>query len=147
MGKKTSGQNTADSGNLVRQVLEVFQQNPFSSFNYKQVSARLGMNERAGRDMVRLVVERLFMGKELVQSKRGKYQINTESEKFRKENSREVIGRVDMKQTKKAYIITEDGSGDVFIAAENTHHALHGDTVKVSLFPIRKGHKREGQIV
>jgi len=147
MGKKSSKQNTADSGNLVRQVLEVFQQNPFSSFNYKQVSARLGMNERAGRDMVRLVVERLFMGKELVQSKRGKYQINTESEKFRKENSREVIGRVDMKQTRKAYIIPEDGSEDIFIAAENTHHALHGDTVRVSLFPRRKGHKREGQIV
>jgi ribonuclease R len=147
MGKKTSGQNKADSGNLVRQVLEVFQQNPFSSFNYKQVSARLVMNERAGRDMVRLVVERLFMGKELVQSKRGKYQVNTESEKFRKENSREVVGRVDMKQTRKAYIIPEDGSEDIFIAAENTHHALHGDTVRVSLFPMRKGHKREGQIV
>ncbi len=147
MGKKSSVQNTNESGNLVRQVLEVFQQNPFSSFNYKQVSARLGMNERAGRDMVRLVVERLFMAKDLVQSKRGKYQINTQSEKFQKENSREVSGRVDMKQTGKAYIITEDGSGDVFIAAENTHHALHGDTVRVSLFPIRKGHKREGQIV
>ena len=85
--------------------------------------------------MVRLIVERLFMGKELVESKRGKYQINTQSERFKKENSREVIGRVDMKQTRKAYIIPEDGSGDIFIAAENTNHALHGDMVRISLSP------------
>jgi len=84
MGKNASRGNTADSSNLIRSVMEVFQQNPFSSFNYKQVSARLGLNERAGRDRVRLVVERLFMGKELVESKRGKYQINTESERFKR---------------------------------------------------------------
>jgi len=146
MGKKASRGITADSSNLIRSVLEIFQQNPFSSFNYKQVSSRLGLNERAGRDMVRLVVERLFMAKELIESKRGKYQINTESGRFKKEMSREVTGRVDMKQTGKAYIIPEDGSEDVFVAAENTHHALHGDTVRVSLFPMRKGHKRDGEI-
>ncbi|MCX6287843.1 MAG: ribonuclease R [Bacteroidetes bacterium] len=146
MGKKSSKISTANSSNIIRSVMEVFQQNPFSSFNYKQLSARLGLNDRASKDMVRLVVERLFMGKELVESKRGKFQINTESERFKKEMSREVIGRVDMKQTGKAYIIPEDGSEDIFVAAENTHHALHGDTVRVSLFPMRKGHKRDGQI-
>ena len=146
MKKKANKGITGDGINLVRSVKEVFQQNPFSSFNYKQVSARLGIDERAGRDKVRLIVERLLMGKELVESKRGKYQINTQSERFKKEMSREVTGRVDMKQTGKAYIIPEDGSEDIFIAAENTHHALHGDTVRVSLFPIRKGHKREGQV-
>jgi ribonuclease R len=146
MKKKANKGITGKGTNLVRSVMEVFHQNPFSSFNYKQVSARLGIDERAGKDKIRLVVERLLMGKELVESKRGKYQINTQSERFKKEMSRQVTGRVDMKQTGKAYIIPEDGSEDIFIAAENTHHALHGDTVRVSLFPIRKGHKRDGQI-
>ncbi len=146
MGKKPFKGIPADRNNIVKSVIGVFQQNPFSSFNYKQVSARLGLEDRASKDAVRLVVERLFMAKDLVESKRGKYQINKESERFKKETSREIIGRVDMKQTGKAYIIPEDGSEDVFIAAENTHHALHGDTVRVSIFPMRKGHKRDGQV-
>ena len=146
MGEKASRVKQGDSGNITRSVIGVFQENPFSSFNYKQVSARLGLTDRADRDKVRLVVERLFMADDLVQSKRGKYQINTESERYKKEMSRDVTGRVDMKQTGKAYIVPEDGSEDIFIAAENTNHALHGDTVRVSLFPKRKGHKREGEI-
>ena len=146
MGKKPFKGIPADRNNIVKSVIGVFQQNPFSSFNYKQVSARLGLEDRASKDAVRLVVERLFMAKDLVESKRGKYQINKESERFKKETSREIIGRVDMKQTGKAYIIPEDGSEDVFIAAENTHHALHGDPVRVSIFPMRKGHKRDGQV-
>lgn len=146
MKKKPLKSRKTDSGSIVKSVIGVFQENPFSSFNYKQVSAHLGLDDRASRDMVRLVVERLFMSKDLVESKRGKYQINKESERYKKELSRDLTGRVDMKQTGKAYIIPEDGSEDVFIAAENTNHALHGDTVKVSLFPRRKGHKRDGQI-
>jgi len=146
MGKKSGRGSREDNSNLIKSVLGVFQQNPFSSFNYKQVAARIAVDDRAGKDMIRLIVERLFMNNDLVQSKRGKYQINTESERFKKEMSREITGRVDMKQTGKAYIIPEDGSEDVFVDAGNTHHALHGDTVKVSLFPARKGHKRDGQV-
>ncbi len=146
MGKKISRKTSAETGNIVKSVIEVFKQNPFSSFNYKQVSARLGLDDRASKDMVRLVVERLFMVKDLVESKRGKYQINTESDKYKQEMNRDVVGRVDMKQTGKAYIIPADGSEDIFVAAENTSHALHGDTVRVRLFPMRKGHKKDGQI-
>lgn len=127
-------------------ILAVFRQNPFSSFNYKQVSSRLGIGDRQGRDKVRLLIERLYMAKELVISKRGKYQINTSGESFLKESTRELTGRIDMKQTGKAYLLPEDGSDDVFIDAGNTGHSLHGDTVKVSLFPMRKGHKREGRV-
>jgi len=46
-----------------------------------------------------------------------------------------------MKQTGKAYVIPEDKSEDIFISASSTGHALHGDKVKVLLFPKRKGKK------
>jgi ribonuclease R len=58
-----------------------------------------------------------------------------------------IEGKVDMKQTGKAYIISEEVNEDVFIAANNTGHALDKDTVKVFLFPRRKGRKLEGQVV
>jgi ribonuclease R len=146
MGKKSSAVNKEKDQNLPDLVLSVYRQNPFSSFNYKQVSARLGIGDRQGRDRVRLAVENLYLADELVISKRGKYQVNTKSESFKRESSREVTGRIDMKQTGKAYLIPEDGSDDIFIDAANTGHALHGDTVRVSLFPMRRGHKREGKV-
>jgi ribonuclease R len=58
-----------------------------------------------------------------------------------------VIGKVDMKNTGKAYVSPEKGGEDIFISANNTFQALHEDTVKVYLFPKRKNHKTEGQIV
>ena len=53
-----------------------------------------------------------------------------------------------MKQTGKAYVIpNNDTMEDIMISANNTRHALHGDTVKVLLFPARRMHKQEGQVV
>jgi ribonuclease R len=52
-----------------------------------------------------------------------------------------------MKQTGKAYIITDDLLEDVRISSNNTHKALHGDKVKVRLFPKRKSAKTEGEII
>ena len=138
--------SSSEKNTFVKSVLDVFQNNPYSSFNYKQVASRLGIGDRAGKDLTRLIIEQLFMGKELVMSKRGKYQINIESPGFQKDLKTVITGTVDMKQTGKAYVIPEDRSEDIFIAATNTHHALHGDKVRVSLFPRRKGHKLEGQI-
>ena len=44
-------------------------------------------------------------------------------------------------------ILNSQFSEDIQIAPNNTHHALHGDTVKVLMFPQRKMHKPEGQVV
>ena len=58
-----------------------------------------------------------------------------------------VTGRVEMLKTGKAYIISDEGGDDIFIAPNNVGHALHDDQVKVSIFPKRKDHKPEGQVV
>lgn len=59
-----------------------------------------------------------------------------------------LIGTIDMKQTGKAYLLPENKEiEDVFISANNTKHALHGDKVKVFLFPRRQGRRLEGQVV
>ncbi len=58
-----------------------------------------------------------------------------------------ITGTVDMKQTGKAYVIRAEGGEDIFIASNNTYHAIHGDKVKVRMFPKRPGRKPEGQII
>ncbi len=148
MGKKKgNGFSKNEANTFVRSVLEVFQHNPASGFNYKQVAGRLGITDKGSKELIRLIIEQLCSGGELTRTERGKYRINVESSRFQKEHKSQITGIVDMKQTGKAYIIPEDKTEDVFIAQGNTHHALHGDVVKVHLFPTRKGHKREGEVV
>jgi len=146
MGKKQtiSGEQRTT---LTNEILQVYVQNPHSALNYKQVSKRIGVDDRAGKDLVRLLIEELYRNRELIESNRGKYRISPESRNYRKSLKTTIIGKVDMKQSGKAYVIPDDKSGDVFIQAGNTGKALHGDEVKVSLFPVRKGRKLEGEII
>jgi ribonuclease R len=147
MGKKKENSlSRKDANTFVRSVLEVFQNNPTSGFNYKQVAGRLGISDRGSKELIKLIIEQLCTGEDLIRTDRGKYMINQENARFRKEHKSLITGVVDMKQTGKAYLIPEDKTEDVFIAAGNTHHALNGDVVKVRLFPTRKGHKREGEV-
>ncbi len=139
--------NSDQKSSMINNILQVFLENPHSALNYKQVSKRLGIEDRAGKDLARLLIEELFRNRELVESNRGKYRINPDGQRYQKSVKTNMIGTVDMKQSGKAYVIPDDKSGDVFINTGNTGKALHGDTVSVSLFPIRKGKKREGEIV
>ena len=147
MGKKRSKKQDINANSFMKSVLDVFQSNPFSGFNYKQVSGRLGISDNASRMLVKSIIEKLLEGGELVQTKRGKFQVNTGSERYRKEMQSHINGTIDMKQTGKAYVIPDDKGEDIFIAPLNTAHALHGDKVRVLLFPKRKGKKTEGQVI
>ena len=48
-----------------------------------------------------------------------------------------ITGRVEMLKTGKAYIVSDEGGDDIFIASNNVGHALHDDQVKVSIFQFR----------
>ncbi len=132
---------------LVAAVQDYFIENPFKIYNYKQVASKVGAHDKAARDMVRGILEELTAKGEIEQFQRGKFKIHPDRLQEQKGLKREITGKVDMKQTGKAYVISKDLGEDVFIAANHTGHALHNDTVNVHLFPKRKGHKLEGQIV
>ena len=128
--------------------MEVFLSDPLGNYNYKQVAARLGVNDKASKELVMGIIEQLAQTGELAETKPGKYQLSKQSEKFPHKGTAYITGTIDMKQTGKAYVIPEDKSEeDVFISATSTAHSLHGDKVKVLLFPRRKGKKTEGQVV
>jgi ribonuclease R len=146
MSKIPKNKNKA-RGTLAQKILGVFSDNPFVSMNYKQVSGRLGMNDKASRELVQKIIDNLVKEGVISEQKKGKFKIASEylqkSDDFRST----ITGVVDMKHSGKAFIISKDLEDDVFISAENTNRALHRDKVKVLLFPRRKGHKIEGQII
>ena len=144
---KRGNQGASDS--RAKQILKIFANNPFDAFNHKQISSRIGAGSKAERQEVIRIIQQLAQEKHLIpDDHQGKYRINPKSIDDDLLPQNYVTGTIDMKQGGKAYVIPdEEGREDIQIAPNNTHHALHGDTVKVLMFPQRKMHKPEGQVV
>ena len=129
------------------QVLRFFAKHPFDAFTQKQLSAQMGIHDKAGRQQAASAMLNLAEEGVLLEQKRGKYKLNPKFTLEEKPKS-VVLGTVDMKSTGKAYILPQDEKlDDIFIAANNTNHALHGDLVKVMLFPQRKDRRLEGKVI
>ena len=147
MAHKHKRKRNKGSGNsFAKTVLDVFMQNPFKGYNFRQLSHALGISDKASKLLVKEILDELSASRAIVEVNRGKFKLNPSSIKAGVSGNI-ITGRVDMKQTGKAYIITDDLEDDVFIAANNTYHALNGDIVKVRLFPKRKERKIEGRII
>ena len=128
-------------------ILSIFAENPFKAYNYKQIGQLIGVKDKAGRDMLLNILDELASAEDLNEIRKGKYMLNPKKLQDLANKKKYIIGTVDMKKTGKAYIISDEGGDDIFIASNNVGHALHDDKVKVLIFPKRKSHKTEGQIV
>lgn len=144
--KKAPKQTPAIQSPFSKLVEELFLSNPQKAYNFRQVSHMLGISDKVSKELVNKIIESLSDSGIIIALNRGKYKYNPDlvAEKYQHTL---ITGKVDMKQTGKAYVMSNDVDDDVFIASNNTGHALHGDTVKVRLFPIRKNHKLEGEII
>jgi len=125
---------------LFEEILNVLKQNPNKPLNYKQVSAALNENEHSQKLLINALLSDLVVKGLVTEPEPGKFKIK-HIEKY-------VIGKVDMTASGAAYVVPEDteDEDDIYIAFKNAKNVLHGDIVKVYLFPQRKG-KREGEIV
>ena len=127
-------------------ILGIFADEPFRPKNYKQVCKAMGIKDQAGKDVVyKLLINMKDEGLldearpySYVMSKAGLAQFGP--------RQKYVEGIVEMKSTGKAYVVRDDGE-DIFIAAADTYKALHGDRVRVAMFPKRNNSKPEGEIV
>ena len=137
-----------EKNSYIKSLLKIFAKNPFEALNYKQVASKMGAFDKGSRKMIADTILSLAEEKILIEERKGKYKIDPKyiNDDLLPQNY--VVGTIDMKQTGKAYVIpNNDSMDDIMISANNTRHALHGDTVKVLLFPTRRMHKQEGQVV
>ena len=146
MGKKKKIENKLSV--FTNAILSIFGENPFKPMNYKQICKVLSIRDAAGKDVVYHILVDLFEQGILMEERPFRYVLNPAYLEEYGPKKQIVEGTVDMKSTGKAYVVLDDEAGeDVFIAANNTGHALHGDRVKVAMFPKRKDKKPEGEIV
>jgi ribonuclease R len=121
-------------------VSDVFEKNSNQLLNYKQVSAKLNLNDQESRETI---LEILKEGKNagiFLEPEKGKFKL--------KELQNFIIGTVDMTADGSAYIIPEDEfEKDIFVAPRKLKNALHGDTVKAYVFAKKSGRKNDGEVV
>lgn len=143
--KKQSEKNT--KATFAKSILEVLGENPGVGMNYRQISSRLGMSDKASRELLHIFLERLVSEGTIVELNRGKFKLSPKYLEQSELQGKILTGTVDMKSNGNAFIRIPEREEDVFVPMEHTNHALHGDTVKVRLFSGRKGFKAEGRII
>ena len=96
-------------------------------------------DQKTIRDALMKALEDLSEAGDLIEVSRGKYKI------VPTENI--VEGIIDFTSSGSAYLMNEDFEDDIYISANHTGIALHGDHVKVSLFAHRPGSRMRGEVV
>ena len=133
--RKSSNNKISD---LTNTILGILKKDRKQTFNHKQISAKLGVNDASSRNQIIKKLEQLKAKQEIEEVERGKFKIISSTEYH--------IGIVDMASRGSGYIISDDFDEDIYIASNNMNKALHGDEVEFYAYKRRKRGKIEGEI-
>jgi len=138
MSKRPKQRKKNTNEGLSQSILAVLRKDHSTPKNYKQIAAKLGVDDPSSRNQIIKKLKEL-QGKETIQEiERGKY-IITPSKNY-------YTGRVDIAGRGQGYIIVDDLEEDILVKNKHLNKALNGDTVEVYVFKRRKGGKTEGEV-
>ncbi|PJJ10164.1 RNAse R [Flavobacterium sp. 1] len=121
-------------------ILKILSQSANKAFNYKQIGAKLELDDTQSRNQIIKDLKILAASKKIIESEPGKYLIKAASKEY-------YEGTIDMTGRKTAYFICPEFEEDVFIPSNNLNHALDKDTVKVYVYNKRSGRRAEGEVI
>ncbi|MGY5851284.1 ribonuclease R [Salegentibacter sp. F14] len=137
MNKKKK--NTAKvPGNLAKSITDILRKNGGQAFNYKQIAAKLGVNDANSRNQIIKKLSQLTAKKQIEEVERGKFKINDHRDYYR--------GIIDMTTKGYAYVVVEDLDEDVFISPNHLNTAFNGDEVEIYIYNRRRNRKSEGEV-
>lgn len=124
----------------LRKNVDTYIANPSSkTFNYKQVAAAIGIDDKIRLKSIALYLAELAYDGHLIEVMPGKY----------KAIKRNVIaeGIFSRLRNGKNSVMIEDGTEPIFVAERNSMHALNGDRVLVSVAAHVKGKQPEAVVL
>jgi ribonuclease R/exosome complex exonuclease DIS3/RRP44 len=124
--------------NLTNTILSILKKERNQVFNYKQISAKLGVNDASSRNQIIKKLHQLKVKQEIEEVERGKFKAIVNTEYY--------IGKLDLASKGNGYIICDEFEDDVFIASNNINKALNGDEVEFYVYKRRYRGKMEGEI-
>ncbi|XMO87945.1 ribonuclease R [Algibacter sp. AS12] len=139
MSKKRKGKSKKNGiSNLTSTILSILKKERNQSFNYKQIAAKLGVNDASSRNQIIKTLAKLTAQQEIEEVERGKFKAVVNAEYH--------IGKLDLGAKGNGYVISDDFEDDVFIASNNINKALHGDEVEFYAYKRKNRGKKEGEI-
>ena len=145
MGKRKKSQRrilsktaTLNKKKLKSAILSVLYEDPAKDFNYKQISAWLGVRDPDSRRLVNISLQELAEDDYLEQVTRGRFRL--------KSKRSSVCGIVEMQPQGFAYVISSEVDRPIVVSSQNLNHSMEGDKVRVSLFAHKRKHNPEGEV-
>ena len=124
---------------IQKNILQVLDQSPNNTFNYKQIASRLGIKDPSGRNHIIKNLKKLAALKLINNPTKGTFQAKTNDNYHR--------GLLDVSNNGTGYIISEDFEDDVKVSSTHHHKAFGGDEVLFYAYPARGKRKREAKII
>lgn len=128
---------------IKRMLFEAFSDHPSRIYDSKMAAKQIGIQGNDGRKMVHDLMREMAAEGVFEKVGAGQYRL------VRKQLPTK-IGKVDMTASGMAYIIAdepEEGEKDIIVEPRNTHHAMHGDKVRVAIIGRRRDGRIEGEVV
>ncbi|HPB58233.1 MAG TPA: ribonuclease R [Bacteroidales bacterium] len=132
---------------LGTRIIEALSSYGSEKLNYKQIAAKVGVFDKAGRIEVQKQIAHFLEAQILLSAGRGKYRLNPKYISKETTGRNVIVGEIQFNRSGNAFVVNEEQEEDVFISEQNLGMALHRDKVKVMLFPLRKNKKPEGQVI
>ncbi len=123
---------------LSDKIIAILRKDHSKPYNYKQIAAKLDVDDANSRNQIIKVLKELQGSKEIQEIDRGKYILTP--------NQNYYTGRVDIAGRGQGYIIVDELEDDILVKNKNLNKALNGDTVEVYVYKRKKGGKSEGEI-
>ncbi|WP_452221634.1 ribonuclease R family protein [Lacinutrix salivirga] len=124
--------------NLTNTIISILKKERNQTFNYKQIAAKLGVNDASSRNQIIKKLAQLKAKEEIEEVERGKFKIINNTEYH--------TGILDLTSKGSGYVISDDFEDDIYIASNNINKALNGDEVELYVYKRRKRGKLEGEI-
>ncbi len=135
--KKKSGKTKFQ--NLTQSITNVLKNDPDKAFNYKQVCAKLQINDASTRNQVIKKLHLLKSKGKLEEIDRGKFKFIKAIDYY--------TGTIDISSRGTGYVITNELQEDIMIPRKSLGQALNGDEVEVYVYHRRRGQQPEGEII
>ncbi|CAN5336972.1 ribonuclease R [soil metagenome] len=136
--KNNKGSNQ-DTDDLSKTILNIFRKNPGTTFNYKQITEKLGVDDANTRNKIIRKLSQFAAKKQIEETEKGKFKIAGNMEYH--------TGILDMTTKGFGYVVVEELEDDVFIPTNALNKALDGDEVEIYIYNKRRTRKSEGEVV
>ncbi|MDR3250468.1 MAG: ribonuclease R [Tannerella sp.] len=124
---------------MTQAVIDLFQSNPKSVYNYKQISKLIGIEAQVQKIQALEIMYSLVDDDILVELERGRFRYNN--------LGTIATGTFQRRSNGKNALIPEDGGEPIHVAERNSGHAMDGDIVRVQILARIKGLMPEAEVL